>query len=522
MLGKNRGVVALFEDMIDHFIGIHAAGHVCQLSVGDATASVEYVGDFTRIVQQTYTEYSNSGKKRFNLQAIADGLGAQLLKQNSIHGIRWVASQHQTLFALLQDLPVVILDLNQRAKEACGITKGMLTSSVCFLGLKFTHRMEKADGSSSSFLATVETVVTSPSGERHDSFVLRYRDKTSLTVTKAELVAILDSGAHDRLEGPLWELHEELLSFRFVLFLHFMLDYHAVLKILSKCFQSNTLLISDITDDVSSSLRSLRKLKRNNFTTGAFVKQFHDNFDSDSGKLACLLKNSKAPQQSETAVPEEKTISLILLGQEQRNDVERDMEALLDETANSLTERYLDVLKHPILQTFAVFEHRHWPQQCTDDTDEFAQTYGHAEIDKLLEFYGEFFSDTEKLVARQQWVHMKEFVRSKPVLFKLPYSALYLRLAVHFREKFAVILRLPLISFLLASDTSECERIFSLMNDLKSANRSNLGSEKLKYLMMWKRVFGQQEIRNFDPFEIVRMWHTISKKTRNQTRPETV
>ena len=34
-------------------------------------------------------------------------------------------------------------------------------------------------------------------------------------------------------------------------------------------------------------------------------------------------------------------------------------------------------------------------------------------------------------------------------------------------------------------DTSECERIFSLMNDLKTSERSLLGQENLRSLMIW-------------------------------------
>ena len=35
------------------------------------------------------------------------------------------------------------------------------------------------------------------------------------------------------------------------------------------------------------------------------------------------------------------------------------------------------------------------------------------------------------------------------------------------------------------ADTSECERVFSLMNDLKSAERNKLGNTNLRNLMFW-------------------------------------
>ena len=45
-------------------------------------------------------------------------------------------------------------------------------------------------------------------------------------------------------------------------------------------------------------------------------------------------------------------------------------------------------------------------------------------------------------------------------------------------------MRLVAIALLIPTDTSECERIFSLMNNLKTAQRNRLGSN-LNNLMMW-------------------------------------
>ena len=41
------------------------------------------------------------------------------------------------------------------------------------------------------------------------------------------------------------------------------------------------------------------------------------------------------------------------------------------------------------------------------------------------------------------------------------------------------------IMLVMPCDTSECERIFSLMNDLKTAERSSLNQTNLRNLMMW-------------------------------------
>jgi hypothetical protein len=46
------------------------------------------------------------------------------------------------------------------------------------------------------------------------------------------------------------------------------------------------------------------------------------------------------------------------------------------------------------------------------------------------------------------------------------------------------------ISLLIPADTSECERIFSLMNDLKTSERASMGQQILKNLMLWHDIMG--------------------------------
>ena len=38
------------------------------------------------------------------------------------------------------------------------------------------------------------------------------------------------------------------------------------------------------------------------------------------------------------------------------------------------------------------------------------------------------------------------------------------------------------------ADTSECERIFSLMNNIKTADRASMGQQNLKNLMLWHEM----------------------------------
>ena len=110
--------------------------------------------------------------------------------------------------------------------------------------------------------------------------------------------------------------------------------------------------------------------------------------------------------------------------------------------------------------------------------------------------------------AEQEWRRLKRFVANrKPEnnLQQLPYKELYERLFDHRSTKkdtqhFYNVLLLVMIVMCIAVDTSICERGFSLMNNLKTARRSQMGNELLRILMTICSVSGQRlERRKHDP-----------------------
>ena len=55
-------------------------------------------------------------------------------------------------------------------------------------------------------------------------------------------------------------------------------------------------------------------------------------------------------------------------------------------------------------------------------------------------------------------------------------------------DEYPLVMHLIVIMLLIPCDTSECERVFSLMNDFKSAERNSLGATNLKNLMIWHSI----------------------------------
>ena len=73
-------------------------------------------------------------------------------------------------------------------------------------------------------------------------------------------------------------------------------------------------------------------------------------------------------------------------------------------------------------------------------------------------------------------------------------------------------LKLVALMLLLPMDTSECERIFSLMNDLKSAERSQLTPRVLKNLMIWHYYGKKIAVSELPAYEILREWYKVCEE----------
>ena len=78
-------------------------------------------------------------------------------------------------------------------------------------------------------------------------------------------------------------------------------------------------------------------------------------------------------------------------------------------------------------------------------------------------------------------------------------------------------------ALLIPCDTSECERVFSLMNDLKTAERNRLGQANLTHLMIWHLCSKDRSCAELDvrPIldEFMRLAGTKGRKTHRGMNP---
>ena len=78
-------------------------------------------------------------------------------------------------------------------------------------------------------------------------------------------------------------------------------------------------------------------------------------------------------------------------------------------------------------------------------------------------------------------------------------------------------LRLAAILLLLPVDTSECERVFSLMNLIKSFDRATLSQANLRNLMIWHYHGKKYTFENLPWLSILKEFKLLAPNGKRQT-----
>ena len=285
-----------------------------------------------------------------------------------------------------------------------------------------------------------------------------------MTMSKAELIEKLTSDEDNkRLEtDPRWKLRTKVVCWRFVAFSHFMEDVHEQLAILSKSFQSNSLIVYDISRNVNKTLKALQKLGEKVGTREVvFWSEVKKDEEADVLRT-CQLSDGSSGR---VALKEDRKQTLAAL-----ND--------------HLIERFTKVLDDPVLLALTAFDHTKWPR-----SENLLDGLYDDSIEKLYNAYQRFYEPTETLEdVLEEWNEMIKEINKSDGLMLSKHHDMWPRMLVHSHNEYPLALRLVAISMLIPADTSECERIFSLMNDIKTVERSNMMTRNLKNLMIWHRL----------------------------------
>jgi hypothetical protein len=269
----------------------------------------------------------------------------------------------------------------------------------------------------------------------------------------------------------LWELKLKLQSRRFVLFLAFLIDMHALLERVSLVFQRDDLSIGDVGAEVNSAIDQIAKLGT---TCGTLESQVHNFGSSGQGYWA---SNSFAISRAD----EDSALDAH----------NKDRQYLCKHLAGALYERFSSLLSDPVVQAVSALNHKWWPDvdlaKAKKAKPDYSQldVHGVHQISVIIENYQKFFVDVTGKQVVDEWISIKRVIAQRPTLTAMPFKRLWARMLSMFTAQFPLILRVVAIAMTFTTDTSGCERLISLMNDLQTEYQTRMEHDCLRSQMWW-------------------------------------
>ena len=102
--GRKSGVGALFVNKYPKIIVWHCLAHRLELSISDVKSSFDQFDEIVSVLKIVYAFYSQSPKNTDEIKKISKDLGTSFKKIGKIFTIRWAASSHATIDAVLKNL----------------------------------------------------------------------------------------------------------------------------------------------------------------------------------------------------------------------------------------------------------------------------------------------------------------------------------------------------------------------------------------------------------------------------------
>ena len=505
-MGEHAGVAALMKGEVPHVLGVHAVAHVLELGWLDAVKDVTLIEEMLAINQEAYVHYAQSGKKRLTFEACCDALGEDSAALISMHGIRWRESGHRAAINLLKTWRARTTDLLEEASTEVGMDLTPLSAPELFLKRKFRKRTPDEHGVVKTYTLSVTKYIGMEGGA--EMFVATYLTRTKWTekFSKGDLLGYLldDSDKLERLYATsAGKLYAKMTKFSYVKMLHAWADLCSEGKVLSKLLQRNGVLISDVTTGVEDCIAAVGKLAAPSSPGGVWMKAFASDYDSGEERLDGIsLSDVVAGEKAYVETIKEVGTSII----------------------DHLNARFTSWLGDPILKAACIFEHSRWPS--FETARERLEAHGDGDISKLLTHFSVLLRrlgcDCDRV--EREWTRLKSFVMRDENLRALKYHELYERLFDQFSDKansqhFYNVLLIAAIVQTIAVDTSICERGFSLMNNLKTAKRSSMGTVLLRMLMTICTLGANWEDPTKIPVaEIMEEWRAQAKRGRYESK----
>lgn len=321
-----------------------------ELAWADALKGEVLIDEMLEINQEAYNHYAGSGKKKLQYLAVCSALNEDNNELISRHGIRWRESTHRASRNLLLSWKVRCTDLLEEASVEIGLTLTPLSPPELFEKVRFFKRTE--DSAYGNGMLTFELKVEKHLGKEHgqDMFLAKYmrvrlgrscRGETE-KFSKGDLLMYLLDGSNqsDRLYSTdAGKLLKRMTQYKYVKTLAFWVDITAEGKAMSKLFQKSGVLLSDMTRGVEDSISAISSFVQ---AGGPYMNGFITDYDTANETLLGISVSDVTGGQAEYDTCLANTTSSL---------------------TNYLNDRFVTILKDPILRAACIFEHARWPSQ---------------------------------------------------------------------------------------------------------------------------------------------------------------
>jgi len=157
------------------------------------------------------------------------------------------------------------------------------------------------------------------------------------------------------------------------------------------------------------------------------------------------------------------------------------------------------------VKQFSVLDPRRWPKKDAGTL----LSHGNVQISQPIHTYRAFFQNPNGTsvpgeVVLTQWKQMKKLIVSDASLSRMKFNELSPIMLDGYAQQFNFNLRVVGIALTFSVDTSGCERLISLMNDLKTKFQEKMAHETLRDLVWWYKC--QHQLK---PHE----WEAVLKRT---------
>jgi len=499
MLGIKGGVARKMQDLAPKATIYHAVAHRLELAYGDSVSSCEYLPVVQEALSETYRFFHTSAKHVDGLKLMHGVLDVEepLIKHVSTHGIRWMASKHRAIKALLRSYQSVQAYLEKEAYTKAGLN---LTSNSP--SADFVHRYVFVRGAETGRISKYQVVGISKTCPTNNLVLLNRQTKNTLELTRAEVATYLASDRLAVLQGfPEWELYLKLSDLRTLKIMVLLYDITSILSVLSMKFQRDGIALPEVPVHVNSAIAALEQLQRD---LGSVEKEFDHELKVNPDAL------------------EYRGVVLERLGGYDEEVEQRDRELILGDLINSLRSRFDPFCENVVVKASAVFQPINWPP-----LDEIKKqgvspaAYGVSELSVLYEHFKHLkcMSDFNIDGARTEWFRLKVQVQQMEQRYR-PFAEFWTHFLQHVHTGddqlgFPCMCKLIRLLLLTVVDTSCCERGFSLMNRIQTGPRNQLKLDSLDCLM--RVSMNGPEIEDFDPAPILKAWQ--AQRNRRKTKP---